>query len=355
MTGRGSPLRFLALVLGLWAAARIVMLWPAHVLPRPKPLMRDAFVGPVDPAPRSIARSLPVLGPVLEKGGSVRFAPKWLRAERHRLRATRAALIEPLPAVASPPSIAKLDLPERKMPSILLPLQATTAPAPIRPDSRRGSLPDTPPSARWSGSFWLIARDGRGIGASLVGSQIGGSQTGVRLAYALGDARRVAIVARVASPLSGPGQEAAIGLEWRPTRFPVRLLAEQRIGINGVRGGPAIGIVGGAGPLPIAAGLVAEGYGQAGIIGRDGGIGYADGSVRIGREVAVIGHNRLDLAVGGWGAIQPGAARLDIGPTIAARLPIGGKQVRLTIDWRQRVAGDARPGSGPAVSIGTDF
>jgi hypothetical protein len=29
--------------------------------------------------------------------------------------------------------------------------------------------------------------------------------------------------------------------------------------------------------------------------------------------------------------------------------------VRLSIDWRQRIAGRARPGSGPALSIGSDF
>ena len=351
MTGRGSPLRFLALVLGLWAAARFVMLWPAHMDPRPKSLIRNDVVGPVDPAPRPILRSLSVS----KKGRTAPFAPQWLRAERHRSQPTRTALIEPLPAAATLPSIARLDPLESNGLSMLLPLQATTAPAPIHPDSRRGSLPNTPASGRWSGSFWLIARDGRGIGASLAGSQIGGSQTGVRLAYALGDAQRVVLAARVASPLSGPGQEAAIGLEWRPTRFPVRLVAEQRIGINGVRGGPAIGIVGGAGPVAIAAGLVAEGYGQAGIIGRDGGIAYADGNIRIGREVAVIGRSRLDLALGSWGAVQPGAARLDIGPSLAARLPLGRKHVRLTVDWRQRLAGDARPGSGPALSIGTDF
>ncbi|WP_374144999.1 hypothetical protein [Sphingomonas sp. 28-63-12] len=210
-------------------------------------------------------------------------------------------------------------------------------------------------ASRWSGSFWLIARGGRGIGASLADSQLGGSQAGLRLAYALGEERRVAIVGRFATPLSGAGQEGALGLEWRPTRLPIWLAAEQRIGIHGARGGPAIGIIGGLGPQPIAEGLNLEGYGQAGVIRRDGVIGYADGSVRLFREVAMFGQARLDLGAGGWGAIQPGAARFDLGPSIALRAPLRGQQVRLTVDWRQRLAGNARPGSGPALSIGTDF
>lgn len=177
----------------------------------------------------------------------------------------------------------------------------------------------------------------------------------MRLAYALGTARRVAVVGRIASPLSGTGQEAAVGVEWRPTRLPVRLVAEQRIGINDAAGGPSLGLVGGAGPLPVGEGFRLEGYGQAGMIKRAGIIGYADGSVRINRQVAMIGDSPIDVGGGSWGVIQPGAARLDLGPSIGARLPIGANRVRLSLDWRQRVAGSARPGSGPALSIGADF
>lgn len=217
------------------------------------------------------------------------------------------------------------------------------------------AAPTAGSSSRWSGSFWLIARDGRGLGASLSGSQLGGSQTGARLAYAIGQAQRVAIVGRIASPLAGAGQEGAIGIEWRPTHLPVRLVAEQRIGINGAAGGPSVAIVGGINPLPIGGGFRLEGYGQAGIIGRNGVIGYADGAVRVHRQVAMVGESPIDVGGGGWGAIQPGAARLDLGPSIGARLPVGANGVRVSLDWRQRVAGLARPGSGPALSIGTDF
>ncbi|WP_204317143.1 hypothetical protein, partial [Klebsiella aerogenes] len=29
--------------------------------------------------------------------------------------------------------------------------------------------------------------------------------------------------------------------------------------------------------------------------------------------------------------------------------------LRIALDWRQRVAGEARPGSGPALTLGADF
>jgi hypothetical protein len=37
------------------------------------------------------------------------------------------------------------------------------------------------------------------------------------------------------------------------------------------------------------------------------------------------------------------------------RIVLGAFAYIMPADWRQRVAGDARPGSGPAVSLGVDF
>src|SRR3546814_6988641 len=77
---------------------------------------------------------------------------------------------------------------------------------------------------------------------------LGGSQAGARLAYAIDPAPRLQLVGRVATPLRGRGREAAIGVAWQPTRAPVRVVAEQRFAIDGGRGGPAIGVIGGVGP-----------------------------------------------------------------------------------------------------------
>jgi hypothetical protein len=56
-----------------------------------------------------------------------------------------------------------------------------------------------------------------------------------------------------------------------------------------------------------------------------------------------------------WGAAQPGAARLDLGPRAALSLPHGPATVTAAIEYRVRVAGRARPGSGAAVTLSTGF
>jgi hypothetical protein len=56
-----------------------------------------------------------------------------------------------------------------------------------------------------------------------------------------------------------------------------------------------------------------------------------------------------------WGAAQPGAARLDLGPTLTADMRGDATSPRLALDWRQRVAGDALPPSGPALTLAVDF
>lgn len=216
-----------------------------------------------------------------------------------------------------------------------------------------GSTPPPSATARLSGSAWLLARGGSG--GTLTGGRLGGSQAGARLTYALDHGRRIAIAARVASPLQGQGREAAIGVEWRPAALPVRLVAEQRVSLDSGRGGPTLLAIGGFGPVPVAAGFRLEAYAQAGAVARGQVEGFADGAARATRVVAALGRARIDLGGGAWGAVQRDAGRFDIGPTLGMGVPVAGRSLRMTLDWRQRVVGEARPGSGPALSVGTDF
>ena len=163
------------------------------------------------------------------------------------------------------------------------------------------------------------------------------------------------MVARVATPLEGKGREAAVGIEWQPTRLPIRLVAEQRFVLDGGRGGPTLGVIAGYGPSDIAPGVRVEAYGQAGGIVRDGIEGFVDASARLTHPLGKVAGARVDFGVGAWGSAQRDANRFDIGPSIVATVPVAGKTLRLTLDWRERIAGGARPGSGPALSIGSDF
>jgi hypothetical protein len=336
--GRGRPLRFLAGFLLVWVGVRVALLWP-HIHSA-----ADVFraVVPVPVAAITEKSSVAVAGPAA--GDSVR---RWHRAAVARPHG-RVALRTPDPTRVA---LALLGLVRYGDP------QPVTQAAPLVPGLPHPPREPPPPHARsrWSGSAWLLARGGAGLAPGGLGGQLGGSQAGVRLAYAIDRKRRVAVAGRVSSPL-GPGlREAALGVEWQPTRLPLRLVAEQRFAIAGGRSGPALAVVGGLDPTPLPLGFRLEGYGQAGVIRRTATEAYVDGALRVAHPLADIGRVRLDFGAGLWGAAQRGAARLDLGPSLAFVIPIGERSVRLGLDWRQRVAGAARPGSGLAVTLGSDF
>ena len=334
MTG-GRPLRFLAILLCGWAAARGVDIYRRG--------------GPLPPAMTAVAKRLAeAIGVPAAIAAPWTLPPRPVRpevaaAQRAGTRAASAFDVPPPRAVgdgaALPPQSGRTPTP---------PVEAVPALAPA-------ILPPTRPTggSRWSGSAWLIARNGGATGVP--GGQLGASQAGVRVLRALGRSRRLAIAGRLSAPLSGRGREAAIGVDWQPTGAPIHLIAEQRVALDGGPNGPMAGIVAGFGPAAVAPGVTIEAYGQAGVVVRTGGGGFADGAVRVAHPLATVGGLAVDIAAGLWGGAQRGASRLDIGPSLGLVVPLGGRRVRLSADWRQRIAGDARPGSGPALSIGTDF
>ncbi len=324
----GRPIRFLAVTLGGWTAVRVALLWPT-----------------IDSLP-DLARVLapPVAAATLPPDALAAVPAK--RRPHHQPLVAAVRLPPPRPPApmeARPPSMSPDAPPASPAASIASPPRQ---PPPLRP------APLATPPNRLGGSAWLIARGGRSD--ALVGGQLGASQAGARLTYALG--HRIALAARVSAPLRGRGAEAAVGIDWQPTRAPIHLIAERRLALDGGRGGTALFVIGGLDPTPVTLGFTIDAYGQAGgIRRRDGTIGFADGAARIARPVARVGKTRVELGAGAWGGAQPGASRLDLGPTAALILPLGGRTVRMALDWRQRIAGRARPGSGPAVSIGSDF
>lgn len=339
------PLRFVAVLLGAWVALRTFLLWPAAERAAERvaavlPSILGTIAPPVAAAPGpevavrgagadAATRARPVV--------SAQPISRGLPADR---RAGFHAAARPLDHHSPLPADAP---PSGRSSAATNPVQPIGSP--VIPRSERSRL---------SVSAWTIIRGG--AAASPLTPQLGGSQAGGRLTFALDDARRVSLSARVSSALGSRQREAAVGIDWQPTAWPIHVIAEQRIGIDNVAGGPSLGLIAGAGPLSAPYGFQLEAYGQAGGIARGGRIdGYADGAARLTRPVARVGGAVVDIGVGAWGAAQRGAARLDLGPTGSIRVPVGSASVRLALDWRQRVGGDVRPGSGPALSIGTDF
>jgi hypothetical protein len=203
-------------------------------------------------------------------------------------------------------------------------------------------------------SAWSFLR--RGEAAPLAaGGVLGGSQAGARLAYRLNDdsARPLALSARLASPLRrSAGAEAAIGVDWLPSRrLPLHILVERRLKL-GPEGRSAFAITfhGGVGDAPLGP-LRVDGYAQAGIVGARSRDPFADGALRLSLPLG----RGARLGGGAWAAAQPGAARLDLGPQASLRFELGGRSVAVAADWRRRVAGRAGPGSGPALTLATDF
>lgn len=337
MTG-GRPLRFLAIALGGWTMIRIAF------------VLSDGRALPDGGALPAVIR---ILVPDA-------VATVLARTEGRREAGTRIAppIVAPIltPSLPFPARTRTSDIPERTD------LRFPASPPPPPPEWKRQIVPLPSPFApparvrdakRLNGSAWLLVRGGPA--GTLSGGQLGASQGGVRLTYPLGGRRRFALAARLAAPLRGKGREAALGVEWQPTTLPIRLIAEQRFVLDGGRGGPTLGIIAGYGPADIAPGVRIEAYGQAGVIARDGVEKFVDASARITHPLGHVAAARIDIGVGIWGSAQRGTERLDIGPSVVVGVPIAGKSLRLTLDWRERVAGAARPGSGPALSIGSDF
>jgi hypothetical protein len=199
------------------------------------------------------------------------------------------------------------------------------------------------------------------VGGGLASAPLlGGSQAGVRIDYRLvgGAVGQISAYGRLSRAFVGASsEEAALGLAWRPGRLPVSLLAErrQRLGPGG-RNGFAFIAAGGFGPREVARRVEAEGYAQAGLVGLPGADGFADGKASLGYRLTQRGGPAgVTLGASLSGSAQPGAERLDIGPEVRFRLPLGGLGLRLSAEWRMRIAGDARPGSGPAITLVSDF
>jgi hypothetical protein len=345
----GRPLRFLGTTLAGWTGVRLMLLWPGAAI------VASAPIG-VTPHIEQATAQAPTETTMPETVGCCRDRPM------PRIAAARGRYWSAGPVIGTP-------VPHRYSREVMaLALAGLTDFGEARATGPRQSVLVAPPLAappllqrartasRWSASAWLIVRDGHAAGPAFGGDQLGGSQAGARLAYMLDRTHRIAVVARVATPLSDKGREAAIGVEWQPaSRIPVRIVAEERLSLGGGKNGPALGVIAGINPAPVALGFRLEAYGQAGVIDRGSTQGFADGAARIARPVVTIGPIKFDVGGGAWGGAQQGAARLDVGPSLGAVVPIGPVPVRINLDWRQRVAGHARPGSGLALSLGTDF
>jgi hypothetical protein len=203
-------------------------------------------------------------------------------------------------------------------------------------------------------TMWAMLRPQHGtIGAptSLAsGGTLGGSQAGARLFYHVSPT--LAMVFRSSSDVGRRGGEVAGGIRYQPVRtLPVWLTAERRQALGHYGGGRsdfALFAEGGVYDQPGPWSFLIDGYAQAGVVGLRTHDLFADGGLTLTKPV----YDRFSAGIGVWGGVQPGLYRIDAGPRITMRVR---RNIKVHLDWRQRLAGNARPGSGPAVTLAGDF
>ncbi|MDR7060645.1 hypothetical protein [Sphingopyxis sp. BE235] len=372
---RDAPaLRFLLLCVGGWIAVRIMVVWNPAIAPPPDPAtvpwavpspfaasdsVRDsaprADASPMRATPSLRARAAHAFAVPGPRSVDVSLTPGeepvsgGFGADRHSLRLALFARLLPAPPGRFAQSAAAANGP------LWFPL-APAAPAdpgqgkPFWIQRQMGG---------WALAGWLYLREGSGNAPETIGgaSQLGGSQAGLRLAYGFGDTGRIRAYGRATIAVQRPQQrELAFGLAFAPlAQLPVDLAIEQRVAA-GKEGRTALAAMasGGVSDVVLPAGFRLDAYAQAGVVGTRRRDGFADGAIVVDRR---LGSEETSLRLGALaaGAVQPGAARVDVGPRLTLRLPDVGEGSRIALDWRQRVAGDAHPESGLALTLASDF
>lgn len=217
---------------------------------------------------------------------------------------------------------------------------------------------------RWHGDAYVLVRRSGTAAALGTNPTLAGSQAGARIAYVLNPLaqRPLAIAARAYQPLArGSGKtdaaQAALAIELQPDRrFPVTIAVDRYFALGHMaRNGWAFRVAGGADDIALGRGIMASYYAQAGVIGMKTRDGYVDGQLQIAAALIERDGARLKVGTGIWGGAQPGAARLDVGPTVEISGRIGRTHIAANADWRFRAAGNARPGHGPALTVRAGF
>lgn len=384
---RGQPLAALALVLAGWVGVRAAVWEP--------PFAMRGSVAPIAMTERAAPGASLVrvaVDPVREPG-KFGFLPAIQLAEVTPFPAAPREPVMPLARSAAEP-LALAPLPELVPEPVAVPATAPRIAAahqllylaafgrlPLPPGLALLAAPPKPfavppavPPAvlaatapRWSGDAWVLLRQGSGGLAAASGfPAYGASQAGgvIRYTLAPGSPRAPQAYLRLSRAIgSFDESEVAAGLSARPfAGVPLRLLGEARVQRNsgGTRIRPAASLVSELPPVRLPLGIAGEAYAQIGYAGapigsKRGATPFFDVQAVADRKLVSVGPAELRLGAGMWSGGQKGAARFDLGPRASLRLDTSPVRSRLALDWRFRLAGEARPGSGPTLTFSAGF
>jgi hypothetical protein len=366
-----APVRFLALIVVGWAGVRAATLGmiPGFTVSYARPLPRSEL-------PPVIATEFPPLPPVeapfpqdLPASGAFAY-PATAPVPVAYYPAYPAGYPYPYPLAPPPPPIpprpqwqvpsdgaAEPPIFYSPLPSLdswtLSPMTSAAFPAgrssPV--PMAVAAAPAKPRLDRLQMSSWALLRGAPEPGALASGGTLGGSQAGARLTYAFNPT--IAASLRTSSPVGGSrGAEVAGGIRVTPFRsIPLAITAERRQAISpngGGRSAFAVFVEGGLYRQPMPLRFSLDAYVQAGVVGMNSRDYFADGAFAFTRPV----WGRFSAGFGLWGGVQPGIYRIDGGPRISLRIR---DNIHAHVDWRQRLAGNAEPASGPALTLAADF
>ncbi|MCA0910708.1 hypothetical protein [Qipengyuania gaetbuli] len=361
---RGRPLVFLLVVLGGWTMLRIAT-WenpfPHQLVPQWVATAVERFVEQEAPA-----RTTSELAARAVQARHT--ATKFARRDRHGSDLDPAGDIATHPApfvegrtLARHNLLLMAAMARLPMPSSIADVLGRDDMAGTVPPVSAGSEEVT--QRRWRFDGWLMLRGGSAgeVGTGPAPPAYGDSQAGALLAYSLapGSRRDPAVYLRASAALREPGQrEAALGLRVQPLgdkRLAIHAEVRAAHAGSGTQVRPAAFATYGYENRDLPHGLGARAYAQAGYVGGDFATGFADGQLVVDREVAKFDLARLRVGPGAWGGIQKGAGRIDVGPSASLEMAVGDVPARIGLDYRIRIAGDAEPGDGPALTLSTGF
>ncbi len=216
---------------------------------------------------------------------------------------------------------------------------------------------------RWSGEFYAQLRDDGtpGLGTRPV---LGGGQTGGQIAYTPNPLSRrpVYAVVRGTTTNSGgfattsgaaPSSQVAAGVKWQVLP-QVSVSGERLFAIE--HGGRSAWTVRAAGGLAHRFGpVLADGYAEGGLVGFRHTDWFAGAQARAAYPFS-FWQFRVEPGIGVWAGVQKAdgtASRFDLGPTLGVAWDRW--NIRASADYRLKVAGNAQPGSGPAVTVSGAF
>jgi hypothetical protein len=294
------------------------------------------------------------LGPARSGGEPIYVAVQSVRVPLSAARPARPSVLTailPEPQRAIDPGYPDIDdFPLSRLAALSWPQQSSEV---VTPGQSVPALPNHKID-RLQLSMWAYLRSPQLASAPrpslATGGMLGGSQAGARLFYNVN--RQIAAVLRFSSDVSRRGGETALGVRVQPLQsIPVWITAERRQAIGKYGDGRsafAAFAEGGVYDRPLWGGFTLDAYAQGGVVGLKRRDLFADGGLTVTRPV----YKKFSAGFGVWGGAQPGIYRVDVGPRVTMRVR---NNVRVHFDYRQRVAGNALPGSGPAVTLAGDF